>query len=74
MSERWKYQIKSGGLWGVFMILFMSLYELKEKSFSEQLSNLNFYIRAFFYLATGIFLLGYYNWKQKKKREYSEKK
>lgn len=74
MRERWKYQIKSGGLWGVFMILFMSLYELKEKSFSEQLSNPNFFIRAFFYLVTGIFLLGYYNWKQKIKRENSENK
>ncbi len=74
MNERWKYQIKSGGLWGVFMILFMSLYELKEKPFMQQLSNPNFYLRAFFYLITGIFLLGYYNWKQKTKRENSEKK
>jgi hypothetical protein len=74
MSERWKYQIKSGGLWGVFMILFMSLYELKEKSFLEQLSNPNYYIRAFFYLVTGIFLLGYYNWKQKLKRENPKSK
>jgi len=72
MSERWKYQIKSGGLWGIFMILFMSLYELKEKSFSEQLSNANFFIRALFYLITGIFLLGYYNWKQKEKRDKNQ--
>ena len=74
MSERWKYQIKTGGFWGVFMILFMSLFELKEKPFMQQLSNPNFYLRAFFYLITGIFLLGYYNWKQKTKRENSEKK
>ena len=74
MSERWRYQIKTGGFWGVFMILFMSLFELKEKPFMQQLSNPNFYIRAFFYLATGIFLLGYYNWKQKEKRENSNNK
>ena len=74
MSERWKYQIKSGGLWGIFMVLFMSFYELKEKPFSEQLANPNNYIRAFFYIVTGIFLLGYFNWKQKVKRENSEKK
>jgi hypothetical protein len=73
MSERWKYQIKSGGLWGIFMILFMSLFELKEKLFMEQLSNPNFYIRAIFYLITGVFLLGYFNWKAKLKRENSNK-
>jgi hypothetical protein len=31
MSERWKYQIKSGGLWGVFMVIFMTMFEISEK-------------------------------------------
>ncbi len=42
MSERWKYQIKMGGFWGIFMIIFMTLFELKENPFMEQLSSTNF--------------------------------
>jgi hypothetical protein len=34
MSERWKYQLKMGGFWGVFMVVFMTLFELKEKIWS----------------------------------------
>ncbi|MEI7508616.1 MAG: hypothetical protein WCJ62_04050 [Flavobacterium sp.] len=73
MSERWKYQIKTGGFWGIFMTLFNILFELKEKPFSTQISNPNLYLRAFFYLVTGIFLLGYFNWKQLEKRKNSNK-
>ena len=74
MSERWRYQVKTGGFWGIFMTLFNVLFELKEKPFSTQISNPNLYLRAFFYLVTGIFLLGYFNWKQKEKRENSNNK
>ena len=73
MSERWKYQLKMGGFWGIFMIIFMTLFEIKEKSISEQLSSPNFYIRAISYLVLGIFVLGYFNWKSKVKRENSNK-
>ena len=33
MTERWKYQIKTGGFWDVFMIVFTILFELKQVSF-----------------------------------------
>ena len=74
MSERWKYQLKMGGFWGVFMVIFMTLFELKEKTISQQLSENNFYIRAVSYLVIGIFVLGYFSWKEKVKREDSAKK
>jgi cell division protein FtsW (lipid II flippase) len=74
MSERWKYQLKMGGFWGVFMVVFMSLFELKEKTISQQLSENNFYIRAVSYIVIGIFVLGYFSWKEKVKRENSAKK
>ena len=74
MSERWKYQLKMGGFWGVFMVIFMTLFELKEKTISQQLSENNFYIRAVSYLVIGIFVLGYFSWKEKAKRENSAKK
>jgi hypothetical protein len=74
MSERWKYQLKMGGFWGVFMVVFMTLFELKEKSVPQQLSENNFYIRAASYIVIGIFVLGYFSWKEKVKRENSAKK
>jgi hypothetical protein len=74
MSERWKYQLKMGGFWGVFMVVFMTLFELKEKTVSQQLSDNNFYVIAVSYIVIGIFVLGYFSWKEKVKRENSAKK
>ncbi|HCQ13160.1 hypothetical protein [Flavobacterium sp.] len=73
MSERWKYQLKMGGFWGVFMVVFMTLFELKEKTISQQLSDNNFYVRAVSYIVIGIFVLGYFSWKEKVKREKIDK-
>jgi len=73
MSERWKYQLKMGGFWGVFMVIFMTLFELKEKTISQQLSDANFYVRAVSYIVIGIFVLGYFSWKEKIKREKNDK-
>jgi hypothetical protein len=42
MSERWKYQIKMGGIWGIydgFQCIVTS-----KKSISEQVATPNFYI------------------------------
>lgn len=69
MSERWKYQIKMGGFWGLFMVVFMTLFELQEKPFMEQITTYNFYLRAVVYIAVGIFVLGYFNWKQMQKNK-----
>ena len=69
MSERWKYQIKTGGLWGVFMVVFMTLFEISEKPLAQQLRSGEFYFRAIVYIILGIFILGYFNWKAKIKRE-----
>ena len=69
MSERWKYQIKMGGIWGVFMSFFMLLFDLKTISVSEQLSQPSFYIRAATFIILGIFVLGYITWKSKTKQQ-----
>jgi hypothetical protein len=68
-NERWKYQIKMGGFWGIFMSVFLLLFELKEKPILEQLSSTNFYIRALGYVVVGIFVLGYFSWKAKVEKE-----
>ena len=69
MSERWKYQIKTGGIWGLFMVVFMTLFELKEKPFMDQITSYNFYLRAVVYIGVGVFVLGYFNWKQMRKNK-----
>jgi len=74
MSDRWKYQIKTGGFWGIFMTFFNVLFEIKEKPLMEQLHATNFYIRAVGYTLVGIFILGYFNWKQLEKQRNSNEK
>jgi hypothetical protein len=73
MNERWKYQLKTGGIWGVLMIVFSILFSIKEKPLEVQLSSPNFYIRSVLYIISGVFILGYFNWKAKKKAEENNK-
>ena len=72
MSERWKFQLKSGGFWGLLMVVFTTLFGLQEMTFLQQVNNPNFYYRAAGYLIVGIFVLGYINWKAKEKKEKIE--
>jgi hypothetical protein len=65
MNERWKYQLKVGLFWGLFMLVFMTLFEWKEQPIMTQLSSLKFYVRLVVYLALGIFFVGYFSWKGK---------
>lgn len=62
MSERWKYQIKTGTFWGIFMAVFTVLFELQEKPLKIQLANPSLYFKAVVFIAIGIFVLGYFNW------------
>ena len=68
MSERWKYQVYSGAFWGIFMTVFMALFEMKENPIADQLSSFQFYFRFVTFTVVGIFVLGYVNWKAKEKR------
>jgi hypothetical protein len=67
MSERWKYQIKMGGIWGVFMTVFNVLFDIKETPFSAQVAAPTFLFKAIAYILVGIFVLGYFTWKSKQK-------
>jgi hypothetical protein len=68
MSERWKYQIKTGAPWGVFMIAITTFFGLKENPFMSQIADPNFYFRAVGFILFGIFALGYSSWKTKNKK------
>lgn len=68
MSERWKYQIKTGAPWGGFMIIITLFFGLEENPFMSQIADSNFYIRSVGYILFGIFVLGYSSWKAKTKK------
>jgi len=68
MSERWKYQIKTGGTWGVFMTLLMVFFESENTPITAQLLSWQFYFRLVALLVTGIFVLAYFTWKARVKR------
>ena len=72
MSPRWRYQILSGGFWGLFMTIFMAFYESRENPLAKQLSEPQFYIRFASFTFIGIFVLGYFNWKAKTKMRNKE--
>lgn len=67
MTKRWKYQIKSGLFWGIFMTIALVLFESQEVSLSEQLVMPEIYIRAAGFILIGIFVLGYINWRSLKR-------
>ena len=73
MTERWKYQIKTGLFWGMFMTLFNVLFEIQKKSFPQQITSPNFYIRLAVFTFFGLFVIGYFSWKEKRKAKENTK-
>ncbi|CAM3942163.1 hypothetical protein B0A58_09730 [Flavobacterium branchiophilum NBRC 15030 = ATCC 35035] len=69
MNERWKYQVKTGGIWGIFMIVFSTWYYTNTKPLALQLAEGGYYFRAVGYLVFGVFVLGYSSWTAKQRRE-----
>ncbi len=69
MNDRWKYQVKTGLPWGIFMTVFMAIYQMKEKPLLIQLNEGQFYFRLVCFLLFGVFVLGYSSWKAMTKRE-----
>lgn len=51
------------------MTLFNILFEINEKSLSEQFNSASFYLRLVVFTLVGILFLGYVNWKAKKKAD-----
>lgn len=68
MSERWKYQIKTGGGWGIFTAILIALFDLAEMSFEDAFLSKRFIFREIFFFIFGTFMMGFYFWKAKNKR------
>jgi len=73
MSERWKFQLKNGLIWGLLVSFIMAGFDLFEMSIEDALlSNKNLF-RMLLFIVTGIFVVSYFSWKQKIKKEVTEK-
>ena len=67
MSEKWKFKLKTGLIWGVFMAVVMTAIEALEKhSFGVYLSW-KFVAQLLIFSVMGVFVLGYFNWKAREK-------
>jgi energy-coupling factor transporter transmembrane protein EcfT len=67
MSERWKYQVKHGLFYGILMAVLTALWKLTDNTFKEAFLTWNFLLRVVIFVLVGIFLVGYFNWKEKQK-------
>ena len=67
MSERWKYQIRVGLFYGIVTTLLITIFDLFDKSFYESFFSMEFLRRIVIFILVGIFIVGYYNWKEKVK-------
>ena len=69
MSERWKFQIKNGVIWGIILSLGLSVFDLFEITFEDAFFSKRNLLRTLYFVLVGIFILGYLNWKKKIKRD-----
>ncbi len=77
MSERWKYQFKTGLPFGIMMPVVMTLFDWfgTSASFDEAFFSMNFLVKLVIFLLGGIFVIGYFNWREKQKNlEYNKQK
>jgi cytochrome c biogenesis factor len=73
MNERWKYQIKSGLPFGLLLPIGLGLVDCYGTSFSEAFFTLKFLITLLIFLFLGIFVIGFNNWKERRKTiEYNK--
>ncbi len=77
MSERWKYQIKTGLPFGIMMPVVMISFDWfgSSESFTETFLSKKFLVYLIVFLLVGVFLIGYSNWREKRKNnEYNNQK
>ncbi len=65
MSERWKYQLKIGSIWGISFSVIIQIFDLLEMSFSQAFLSKRSLLRMLFFIVIGIFIVSYFSWKQK---------
>lgn len=75
MNDRWKYQIKTGLPFGILMPIVLTSFDWYGTSFAAAFFTEKFLIKLVVFLFVGIFLIGYSNWREKRKNEeYNKQK
>ncbi|SDG59583.1 hypothetical protein SAMN04488062_10124 [Flavobacterium omnivorum] len=69
MRERWQFQIKNGGVWGLIVSCSIAIIDLFEMSFEDAFLSQEKLLRTLYFVLAGIFIVGYSNWKKKNKLE-----
>ncbi len=69
MSERWKFQIKTGLIWGIVLSLCLSVFDVFGMSFEDAFLSKKNLLRTLYFVLTGIFVVSYFRWKKKIKIE-----
>ena len=75
MSERWKYQIKTGLPFVIVMHIIMTLFEWygTSETFAEAFFTMKFLIKLIVFVTIGVFLIGYSYWRERAKNEMYNK-
>lgn len=71
MSEKWKYQLKYGLIWGLLVSFITAALDLYSMTFQEVYLSEKNTIRTSSFILAGIFVVSYFSWKKKLIRENS---
>jgi hypothetical protein len=74
MSERWKYQLRWGALWGTFMAIGMTAFNAFENENWRLFLSYNFLLRLVIFNFISIFFVAYFAWKDKEKEHAGQDK
>ena len=69
MSERWKFQLKNGLIWGLLVSFITAAFNLYSMSFEDAFLSKKNLSRMLLFVISGIFVVSYFSWKKKIKRE-----
>ena len=69
MNERWKFQVKNGLIWGLIMSSCLAVFDIFEMSFEDAFLSKKKLLRTLYFVLAGIFLVSYFRWKKKTRKE-----
>lgn len=67
MSPRWKFQIRNGLPFGIFMAIFMTGFDAALENSIQPFLTRTFLIKLLVWMILGVFVVGYFNWRERKK-------
>jgi len=74
MSEKWKFKLKTGLIWGIFMAVAMTAIEALEKHTFGVYLSWKFTAQLAIFSLCGIIFLGHFNWKAREKAMAEKRK